>query len=161
MDLLLSSAEVYKKECLGYLLGFRLEDRFVVEHCITLQSADRKHREVALNMTIKKKVESILERFHRLQIIGDFHSHTPYGELKGLPIPSRDDILSMKQSQIYFIIAINNNAKTMSWKENRDGTISGSAGRFFYKISAYTLQNSGEATRKTRIHCPFPPGFES
>jgi len=46
VDLLLSSAEVYKKECLGFLLGYRLEDRFIVEHAFSFQTADRKPKGV-------------------------------------------------------------------------------------------------------------------
>ncbi len=159
MDLLLSSAEVYKKECLGYLLGYGLEDRFIVEHAFCLQSASRHHRGVALNEVGQRKIEPILDKFHRVQIIGDFHSHTQYGDLKGLPIPSKEDVMGMERNHIYFIIAINNNSKNIGWKENRDGTVSGSAGKYFFKISAYYL-NGGGGPRKSKIHCPFPPGFE-
>jgi proteasome lid subunit RPN8/RPN11 len=158
MDLLLSSVEVYKKECLGYLLGYKLEDRFIVEHAFCLQSASRHRRGVALNAKSHKKIEHLLDKFHRLQIIGDFHSHTQYGDTKGRPIPSGEDIESMKENQIYFIVAINNNMKTKPWGENRDGSISGSVGSYSFKISAYFMNGAGP--RKARIHCPFPPGFE-
>ncbi|MDA8169336.1 MAG: Mov34/MPN/PAD-1 family protein [Nitrospiraceae bacterium] len=158
MDLLLGSAEVYKKECLGYLLGYSLDDRFIVEHAFSLQSAKRRHRAVDMLKTNHNKITPILDKFRRLQIVGDFHSHTQYGEFKGRPVPSREDILSMKPDNIYFIIAINNNSKTMNWGENRDGTISGSIGNYFFKLSAYYL-NGSEDPRKARIHCPFPPAF--
>ena len=46
IDLLLSSAEVYKSECLGFLLGYKLEDRFIVEHAFSLQTASRKPKGV-------------------------------------------------------------------------------------------------------------------
>lgn len=160
MDLLLSSAEVYKKECLGYLLGYSLADRFIVEHAFSLQSAKRRHRAVNLRKTDQRKIESILEKFHRLRIVGDFHSHTQYGDSKGLPVPSPEDIQSMKPENIYFIVAINNNSKTMDWGENRDGTISGSIGKYSFKISAHYLNGVQSAPRKARIHCPFPPGFD-
>ena len=39
VDLLLSSAEVYKKECFGFLPGYKLEDRFIVEHAFFKISA--------------------------------------------------------------------------------------------------------------------------
>jgi proteasome lid subunit RPN8/RPN11 len=159
MDLLLSAAEVFKKECLGYLLGYRLEDRFIVEHAFSLQSASRQRRGVDLSVANKRKIEPILEKFHRVQIIGDFHSHTPYGESRGLPVQSAEDVAEMKPGNIYFIVAINNRPKAVPWKENRDGTISGSVERFFFKISAYYLNGTGEP-RKSKIHCPFPPGFD-
>src|SRR4030042_1522548 len=98
IDLLLSSAEVYKKECLGFLLGYKLEDRFIVEHVFSVQTANRRHKGVVYN------------------------------------------------------------EKTMSWGENRDGTISGSVSEFFFKISAHFL-NGSASVKRAKIHCPFPPGF--
>jgi proteasome lid subunit RPN8/RPN11 len=163
IGLLLSSAEVYKKECLGFLLGYRLEDRFIVEHAFTVQTANRRHKGVIYNTKNHRKIEPILARFDKLQIIGDFHSHTQFGLTKGLPIPSPEDIKEMLPGHVYLIVAINNNQKTMPWGENRDGTISGSISEFFFKISAYFLNgvtsNGGNSVKRAKIHCPFPPGF--
>ncbi|MFN3481249.1 MAG: hypothetical protein ACK415_12810, partial [Thermodesulfovibrionales bacterium] len=83
MDILLSSAEVYKRECLGYLLGYRLEDRFIIEHAFSFQTANRRHKGVVFHDKNHKKIEPIIERFEKLQIIGDFHSHTQFGLSKG------------------------------------------------------------------------------
>ena len=158
IDLLLSSAEVYKSECLGFLLGYKLEDRFIVEHAFSLQTASRKLKGVKSHDRSHKQIEPILARLDRLQIIGDFHSHTQFGMNKGLPHPSKEDIDGMTPEQIYLIVAINNNRKTMPWAENRDSTISGSVDNFFFKISAYFI-NGSAYVRKAKIHCPFPPGF--
>ena len=158
LDLLLSSAEVYKKECLGFLLGYKLEDRFIIEHAFSFQTASRKPKGVIYHDKSHKKIEQILARFDRLAIIGDFHSHTQFGMTKGLPFPSKEDVLGMTPEHIYLIVAINNNKKTMSWAENKDSTISGSVGNFFFKISAYFM-NGSISLRKAKIHCPFPPGF--
>ncbi len=174
LGLLLSSAEVYKKECLGYLLGYSLEDRFIVEHAFSVQTASRRLKGVILGDRNQKKIEEVLERFDKLQIIGDFHSHTQFGETKGLPIPSSDDIKTMKPGRIYLIVAVNDTDKVYSWSENRDGTISGSVGKLFFKIAAYFLnsktrkkeagvQNSSDRqspkVKRAKIYCPFPPGF--
>lgn len=158
IDILLSSAEVYRKECLGFLLGYRLEDRFIVEHAFSFQTANRKHKAVVVHEKNHKKIAPILSRLDKLQIIGDFHSHTQFGPSKGLPIPSEEDIAGMEQGQIYVIVAINNNEKTLNWGENRDGTISGSVGDVFFKVSAYFIKE-GKKTKRAKIHCPFPPGF--
>lgn len=174
LGLLLSSAEVYKKECLGYLLGYRLEDRFIVEHAFSLQTASRKLKGVVLDDKNQRKIEEILERFDKLQIIGDFHSHTQFGETKGLPIPSPDDIKSMRPERIYLIVAVNDIDKAISWSENRDGTISGSVGRLFFKIAAYYLKSptrrkksvngahelsDNREVKRAKVYCAFPPGF--
>jgi proteasome lid subunit RPN8/RPN11 len=158
IDLLLSSAEVYKKECLGFLLGFKLEDRFIVEHAFSLQTADRKPKGVVSLDRSHKQIVPILDRLDRLQIVGDFHSHTQFGPKKGLPHPSQEDIDGMSPDHVYLIIAINNNRKTVIWSENRDGTVSGTVGNFFFKIAAYYLAGPS-SLRKVKIHCPFPPGF--
>jgi proteasome lid subunit RPN8/RPN11 len=158
IDLLLSAAEVYKRESLGILLGYKPEGRFIIEHAFSFQTARRKHKGVTFQHKNHKKIEPILEKFDRLQIIGDFHSHTQFGVTKGLPIPSDEDIKEMKDGQVYLIIAINNNEKTLFWGENRDGTISGSVGEFFFKIAAYFLSGAS-GIKRARIHCPFPPGF--
>ena len=158
IDLLLSSAEVYKSECLGFLLGYKLEDRFIIEHAFSLQTASRKPKGVKSPDRSHKQIEPILARLGRLQIIGDFHSHTQFGENKGLPNPSQEDIDGMTTGDVYVIVAINNNMKTRPWAENRDSTISGSVDNFFFKISAYFI-NGRASVRKAKIHCPFPPGF--
>lgn len=159
MGLLLSSAEVFKRESLGYLLGYRLEDRFIIEYAFSLQTAKRRRRGVVFHHRDHKKIEPILTKFEKLQIVGDFHSHTPYGETKGLPVPSPEDIKGMEPDNLYIIIAINNLHKSRHWKENRDGSISGSLGDFFFKISAYFYPYVDSVPQRARIYCPFPPGL--
>ncbi len=161
MSLLISSAEVFKKESLGYLLGYRLDDRFIIERAFSLQSARRKRRGVVLSHKDQKKIEPILSKFEKLQIIGDFHSHTSYGDKKGLPILSELDISSMEVDNLYVIVAINENLRSSAWRENRDGTISGSVGGFFFKISAFYLNKGLLKPRKSRIFCSFPPGLNA
>ncbi len=159
MDLLLSSAEVFKKESLGYLLGYRLEDRYIIEHAFSLQTARRKRRGVIFHHRDHRKIEPILSKFEKLQIVGDFHSHTPYGEEKGMPVPSPEDIEGMEPENLYLIIAINDLQQSRPWKENMDGSISGSVGDFFFKISAYFYPDVKSIPRRARIYCPFPPGL--
>jgi len=159
MHLLLSGAEVFKKESLGYLLGYRLEDRFIIEHAFSLQTAKRKRRGVIFRQRDHKKIEPILAKFEKLQIIGDFHSHTQYGEARGLSIPSKLDIEGMEPNNLYIIIAINEIQKGKAWRENKDGSLSGSIGDFFFKISAYFYSDKDANPVKARIYCPFPPGF--
>jgi len=160
MGLLLSSAEVFKKESLGYLLGYRLDDRFIVENAFSLQTARRKRRGVMFHRKDQKKIEPILKNFEKLQIVGDFHSHTPYGSEKGIAIPSPIDIKGMEPDNLYIIIAINELQVSKSWNENKDGSISGTMGSFFFKISAYYYPFVSSIPRKAPIYCPFPPGLK-
>lgn len=159
MDLVLSSAEVYKKECLGLLLGYRLEDRFIIEHAFTYQTARRRHKGVSFHRRGHRNIDTILDRFNRLQVLGDFHSHTQFGELKGVPNPSPEDVSEMESGKVYIIMAINDNERTMPWKENRDKTVSGSLGTFYFKISAYYIDPDDRFIKKAKIYCHFPAGF--
>ena len=160
MGLLLSSAEVFKRESLGYLLGYRLPDRFIIENAFSLQTARRKRRGVIFHRRDQKKIEPILSNFVKLQIVGDFHSHTPYGSEKGLAVPSPIDIKGMEEDNLYIIIAINEIEVSKPWNENKDGSISGCMGRFFFKISAYYYPSAGSVPRKAPIYCTFPPGLK-
>ncbi|MEW6410650.1 MAG: Mov34/MPN/PAD-1 family protein, partial [Nitrospirota bacterium] len=163
MDLVLSSAEVYKKECLGILLGYRLEDRFIIEHAFTYQTAKRKPKGVVFQRRRHKKIEEILKKFERLQVLGDFHSHTQFGPMKGIPNPSEVDIRGMQAGKIYLIVVINDNERKIQWKENRDGTLSGTLGRFYYKISAHYLYRrkglNGKMAKRAKIYCNFSTGM--
>ena len=160
MGLLLSSAEVFKKESLGYLLGYRLYDRIIVEYAFSLQSAKRKRRGVIFHRRDQKKILSILSNFAKLEIVGDFHSHTPYGNAKGIAMPSPEDIKAMEKENLYLIIAINEGLTSRSWKENKDRSISGSMGSFFFKISAYFYPYVNSIPRRAPIYCTFPPGLK-
>jgi len=160
MGLLLSSAEVYKKESLGYLLGYKLQDRFIIEYAFSLQTARRLRRGVQFHESNRRKIKPILLNFSKLQIIGDFHSHTPYGDSKGVPVPSPEDIMSMEKDNVYIIVAINELSRFRAWRENSDGSISGSMGNFFFKISAYFCPDVERPPRKSPIYCPFPPGLK-
>ena len=82
----------------------------------------------------------------------------PFVFRRYLDFATIEDIKEMKDGQVYLIIATNNNEKTLSWGENRDGTISGSVGKFFFKIAACFLSRAS-GIKRARIHCPFPPGF--
>ena len=72
MGLILSSIEVYKRECLGILLGYKLEDRFIVEYSIAYQSAKRMRNGVSSNHLRHTRIEKVLSRFDRLELLGDF-----------------------------------------------------------------------------------------
>lgn len=160
MDLLLSSSEVYKKECLGFLLGYSLEDRFIVEHGFSYQAATRTHKGVLYHKKDHRKIKPIISKLDRIRIIGDFHSHTEYGALRALPVPSKEDIREMKAGNIYIIIAINGARRTRRWGMNKDGMLSGSVGDLYYKISACFIRKEKPAkVQRARLYCPFPPGF--
>ena len=159
MGLILSSIEVYKRECLGLLLGYKLEDRFIVEYSVTYQSAKRMRNGVSPNRLRHGRIEGVLPKFDKLELLGDFHSHPQYGSLKGIPKPSSLDINDMERGKLYMIVGINDNEHSVRWGENQDGTISGTLNDFHLKISAYHKEDL--KIRRIPIKCPFCLAIET
>ena len=89
--LLISAIEVYKRECFGLLLGYRDGgNSYIVEHAISYQTAYRRHTSVEKNGRASKRMEKFLANLGHLSVIGDFHSHTGWGDLKGVhPRPAK------------------------------------------------------------------------
>src|SRR4051812_25295154 len=81
--LLISAAEVYKRECFGLLIGYRdrreERDMYIVEHALPYQTATRRHKGVASNPRAHRRIERFLRNIPQLSVIGDFHSHTMWG----------------------------------------------------------------------------------
>ena len=83
--LLISAIEVYKKECYGILLGYRdSSNSYVIEHAISYQTANRRHGSVERNHRASKRIHKFLDNLPHLSMIGDFHSHTAWGNLKSV-----------------------------------------------------------------------------
>ena len=83
---LISAIEVYKKECFGILLGYRDSSNiYIIEHAISYQTAQRTHTSVEKNQPrIANAFNKFLANLPHLSLIGDFHSHTGWGDLKGV-----------------------------------------------------------------------------
>ncbi len=137
MGMVLSTVEVYKKECFGLLLGYRLPDRYVVEHAIPYQSVRRGRNFAELRSDKWRVIQEVLKCFPRLDVLGDYHSHTMYGKIRAEVALSRDDIEYMEPNDLQVVIAVNENRRTRGWTVNTDRTVSGSLDRYHFKIAAY------------------------
>lgn len=149
MGMVLSCVEVYKKECFGLLLGYRTPEKYIVEHAIPYQSVRRGHNWTELRADKWKTIQEILKNFPKLDILGDYHSHTMYGEVKAQVSLSRDDIEYMDPEDLQIVLAVNENRRSRDWSLNSDRTISGSIDRFYFKIAAYYFARP--AARNTRL----------
>src|SRR3990172_19023 len=129
MGLILSSVEVYKKECFGLLLGYRTPQKYIVEHAVPYQSAKRGHKWIELRSDKWKVIQEVLENFPKLDMIGDFHSHTMYRDVKADVTLSEDDIIHTYPDELQIVIAVNENRRSMAWTSNPDHTISGTINR--------------------------------
>ncbi|MFZ5861823.1 MAG: Mov34/MPN/PAD-1 family protein [Nitrospirota bacterium] len=137
MGMVLSTVEVYKNECFGLLLGYRLADRYVVEHAIPYQSVRRGRNFAELRSDKWRVIQEVLKCFPRLDVLGDYHSHTMYGNVRADVSLSRDDIDYMEPNDLQVVIAVNENRRTREWTVNTDRTVSGSLDRYHFKIAAY------------------------
>ena len=163
MGLILSSVEVYKKECFGLLLGYKTPQKYIVEHAVPYQSAKRGHKWIELRSDKWKVIQEVLQNFPKLDMIGDFHSHTMYRDVKADVSLSEDDIIHMHPEELQIVIAINENRRSMLWTSNPDHTISGTINGFYFKLAAYYFpseeNNSGKedsmSLSMAKIICPF------
>ncbi|GEM_PF-321131 len=137
MGMVLSCVEVYKKECFGLLLGYRTPEKYIVEHAIPYQTVRRGHNWAELRSDKWKMLQEILKNFPKLDILGDFHSHTMYRDIKAHVSLSRDDIEYMDPHDLQVVIAVNENRRSREWSLNSNRTISGSIDKFYFKIAAY------------------------
>ncbi len=163
MGLVLSSVEVFRKECFGLLLGYQTNGKFIAEHAIPYQSVRRGHTWTELRSDKWKLIKEILKNFPKLDVIGDYHSHTMYRDMRARVSLSSDDIQNMEPHELQIVIAINESKKFKNWTLNFDNTISGSIDKYHFKIAAYHFENgdkSKEHPKLAEILCPFAMGYK-
>jgi proteasome lid subunit RPN8/RPN11 len=139
MGMVLSTVEVFKKECFGMLLGYRADGKYIVEHAIPYQSVRRGHNWTELRSDKWKIMQGILRNFPKLDILGDYHSHTMYRDIRASITLSEDDIAYMEPHELQIVVAINQHEyrRAWSWSLNIDRTLSGWIDRYHFRIAAY------------------------
>lgn len=157
LAMVLSSIEVYKHETLGLLLGYKGGNEFIVEYAIPFQTSIKGYSWVSPKPTISERIKELVKNLP-VQVIGDFHSHTEFGEHKAVPIPSGDDIADMEKGNIYIIVAVNDKEKDEKWGYGKNGEISGTLGDYHLSIAAATLKGSYSYER-VKIVCPSATGI--
>jgi len=159
--LLISAIEVYKRECFGLLLGYRDSNNiYIVEHAISYQTANRSHTSVEKNGRASRRIDKFLANLPHLSLIGDFHSHTGWGDLKGVGNLSTQDICDMSPDNLYIIIVANDKRRSSAWQYNGDGTLSGTVDDYHFRIGGYYLDENMRAKR-ANIFCPYAIGFNA
>jgi len=159
LTMVLSCVEVYKKEALGYLIGYKTKNLFLVEHAIPFQSAKRGFVWAEIPEKRLERIRELAERFKtHFEIIGDFHSHTRLGESAGLPIPSGDDIASMEKGKVYLIVAINEcGDECVRWHNTEKLTLKGSLKGYVLEIAAFYLKREYKF-EEIPVFAPFATG---
>src|SRR3989304_2271221 len=107
IGLVVSSIEVYRRECFGILLGPRESDRIMVDCVVPYQSAQRKFQEVDMDWHRSQRVEEAVRTTSRWELVGAYHSHPMYGDRKATTKLSGVDIKDFRDERTSIIVAIN------------------------------------------------------
>jgi len=156
LGLLLSAVETYKRECFGSLLGYSTKNRIVVELAIPTQVADRRYSTVEPNWNRLAQSEKILSEHTSFSHLGYFHSHPQFGQKRYGTTQSKQDIESMKDSELEIIVAINDRLRSQRWKIVQK-ELRGSTEDHSIRIAAYHMIDGKIA--KYPIYCPFATGL--
>ncbi len=157
IGLLVSTVEVYRRECFGILLGHREPERIMVEFVVPYQSAQRKFQEVHMDWHRGQRVEEAVRTTSRWELVGDYHSHPMYGEKKATTKLSGVDIKDFRAEGTSIVVAINDGHRQQRWGYVKGGLISGSINGYSIRIVAY--HKEGEAIVRVPLLCPYAVGF--
>ncbi|MDD2890275.1 MAG: Mov34/MPN/PAD-1 family protein [bacterium] len=142
-----SAMEVYRKEVIGILISTSSAEGNIchVKYAIPQQEAVRKFTWAIITNT-EQKLKDTIENMNdalstKNKIVGYFHSHTDFADVRAIPEPSKLDLKSFSEPNIHIIIAINHASKTYQWLENTDGTLSGTVGKYHIKLQGYLFSN--------------------
>ncbi|MDH5691367.1 MAG: Mov34/MPN/PAD-1 family protein [Candidatus Bathyarchaeota archaeon] len=159
IGIVLSSVEVYKKECLGALVGVQTLEQIIVEHAIPFQAvAKRTFTEVKPNWRKELKVNELIPQLMHLQKLGYFHSHPQFGDHRGETSLSKYDKESMQETEIEIVVAINE-AKRSSWWTESGKELSGTLEGHNIRIAGFYREENGRI-KKCKIVCSYAVGFD-
>jgi len=157
-----SSVEVFRKETIGYLIGFKGERKYMVQYAIPFQTADSSATHATIDENRVARVNEILNILSEgLEYIGDFHSHTVFGENPGTVIPSDADLLSTIPGELNLICAVNFKKRTVDWHETRRGVLAGTVGKYRIEIGGYYIEEPciGRQYERIMVKCPAITGL--
>ncbi len=157
VGLLVSTIEVYRRECFGILLGHSTSDRVFVEFAVPYQTANRKYREVHVDWKRSQRVEEAVRTTTRWECVGDYHSHSMYGVTRATTQLSKEDKQHFGDRTVGIVVAINDAPKSRPWGYVKGGTLSGSINGYSIRIAAYYKTNG--FIDKVNIICPYAIGF--
>ncbi len=177
LSIVLSAAEVYRRESYGLLFGYSLPGKTIVEGAIAYQTAERRFSEVSLFERQNRIIQRIIARFPKYEYLGEFHSHADYRGCEGQADCTDADLESMTAGEIALVVAINPRRRTVPWSTNRDGALSGTLGDFRFRLGGYTIRPPAAERRKpktkqrgrrckvrpqllrARVSCPYAVGL--
>lgn len=159
-----SSVEVFRKETIGYLVGVKAEDKFMVEYAIPYQTAESGYVHATVDMDRVGRINEILSKVSQgqgLEFVGDFHSHTAFGKNPATVVPSNTDLASTIPGELNIICAVNMKKRAVRWYESNRGILTGTIGIYRIEIGGYFVEEAGIGRQYERItiKCPAVTGI--
>jgi proteasome lid subunit RPN8/RPN11 len=139
LGIIFAAAEVYRRECYGFLFGYALPGKVIVEGALPYQTAERRFSEVSLFERENKVIQSVIARFPKHEYLGEFHSHADYRGREAQAALTDDDLLDMHESEIALVVAVNPKRRMVPWAANADGSLSGTLGSWRFTIAGFAL----------------------
>jgi len=157
VGLVVSTIEVYRRECFGVLLGHREAERIMVDFVVPYQSARRKFQEVHMDWQRGQRVQDAVRTTSRWELVGDYHSHPMYGGRRATTRLSGVDIKDFHAEGTSIIVAINDGHRKQCWRYVKGGVISGAINDYAIRMAAY--HKDGDAIVRVPLVCPYAVGF--
>lgn len=159
-----SSVEVFRKETIGYLVGFKGENKYMVEYAIPYQTAESGYVHATVDMDRVGRINDILSSISQgqgLEFVGDFHSHTAFGKSPATVVPSNTDLMSTIPGELNIICAVNMKKRAVRWYENDRGILIGTIGEYRIEIGGYYVEEAtiGRQYQRVLIKCPAVTGI--
>lgn len=157
-----SSVEVFKKETIGYLIGVKGKNKFVAEYAIPYQAVETGLTHATVDMDRVARINEILGKVSEgLEFIGDFHSHTMFGDIPATVTPSSSDLMSSEPGKLNIICAVNIKKRSVKWHGDRRGILIGTIGEYRIKIGGYYVAKACASGKYQRviIKCPSVTGL--
>jgi proteasome lid subunit RPN8/RPN11 len=162
LSVVLSSIEAYKKECYGLILGYNTDDGWRVEYAVPYQTAHRRHTAVTPHGVRDRRMRNCIAQLADYEILGTFHSHPAWGNLRSQAKPSDWDARMMPPGELDLIIAVNDAKRPRRFSYGDNGRIlRGTVSDFSLALATFYKPPLGDSTvRRTLIRCPYALGFE-
>jgi len=159
-----SSVEVFRKETIGYLVGVKGENKFMVEYAIPYQTAESGYVHATVDMDRVGRINEILSKVSQgqgLEFVGDFHSHTMFGKSPATVVPSNTDLMSTIPGELNIICAVNIKKRAVRWYESNRGILTGTIGEYRIEMGGYYVEEAtvGRKYQRMAIRCPAVTGI--
>lgn len=148
-----TASELYPEETVGYLVGYPVKERFIVDYAVPFQAIVSDEEFAWIDEKRTARINRIINRFAEgMEIVGTYHSHAGRGKYKAVPLPSPADINHVLPDEVELIVALNRKKKEMAWKEGRY-TIYGTVDNLHVEIGGFVRTNTGPGWKKVHINC--------